>query len=188
MGEPQPVIWMTLRVWLKFSRKKQFCFPAAFFAPAYKFPACCPANGLQACPARSHNHISQFLGKEICVYVKVKATQSCLTLCNPMEFSRPWNSPGQNAEFGCCSLLQGIFPTQGPNPGLLPCSRILYPLSYQGSPCVCVYFCFSGRTLTDITFKLWRSNTVIKIMNKIISTFNISSEFGLKWHKASKTK
>ena len=95
MGEPQPVIWMTLRVWLKFSRKKQFCFPAAFFAPAYKFPACCPANGLQACPARSHNHISQFLGKEICVYVKVKATQSCLTLCNPMEFSRPWNSPGQ---------------------------------------------------------------------------------------------
>ena len=32
------------------------------------------------------------------------------------------------------SLLQGIFPTQGPNPGLPHCWRILYQLSHQGSP------------------------------------------------------
>ena len=32
------------------------------------------------------------------------------------------------------SLLQGIFPTQGSNPGLLHCRQILYQLSYQGSP------------------------------------------------------
>ena len=32
------------------------------------------------------------------------------------------------------SLLQGIFPTQGSNPGLLHCRWILYQLSYQGSP------------------------------------------------------
>ena len=32
------------------------------------------------------------------------------------------------------SLLQGIFPTQGLNPGLLHCRRILYQLSHQGSP------------------------------------------------------
>ena len=31
-------------------------------------------------------------------------------------------------------LLQGIFPTQGSNPGLLHCREILYQLSYQGSP------------------------------------------------------
>ena len=31
-------------------------------------------------------------------------------------------------------LLQGIFPTQGPNPGLPHCRRILYQLSHQGSP------------------------------------------------------
>ena len=31
-------------------------------------------------------------------------------------------------------LLQRIFPTQGSNPGLLHCRRILYQLSYQGSP------------------------------------------------------
>ena len=30
----------------------------------------------------------------------------------------PWNSPGQNTGVGSCYLLQGIFPTQGLNPGL----------------------------------------------------------------------
>ena len=43
--------------------------------------------------------------------VKVKVAQSCLTLCNPMDYS-PWNSPGKNTGVGCHSLLQGIFPTQ----------------------------------------------------------------------------
>ena len=35
---------------------------------------------------------------------------------------------------GSLSLLQGIFPTQGSNPGLPHCRRILYQLSHQGSP------------------------------------------------------
>ena len=35
---------------------------------------------------------------------------------------------------GCHSLLRGIFPTQGLNPGLPHCRQILYHLSYQGSP------------------------------------------------------
>ena len=46
----------------------------------------------------------------------------------------PWNSPGKNTGVGCHSLLEGIFPTQGSNPGLLHCRQILYHLSYQGSP------------------------------------------------------
>ena len=46
----------------------------------------------------------------------------------------PWNSPGQNTAVGSLSLLQGIFPTQGSNPGLPPCRRILYQLSHKGSP------------------------------------------------------
>ena len=41
----------------------------------------------------------------------------------------PWDSPSKNTGMGCLSLLQGIFPTQGWNPGLLPCRRILYRLS-----------------------------------------------------------
>ena len=44
-----------------------------------------------------------------------------------------WNSPGQNTGVGSSSFLQGIFPKQGSNPGLLHCRRILYQLSYQGA-------------------------------------------------------
>ena len=46
----------------------------------------------------------------------------------------PWNSPGQNTGVGSLSLLQGIFPAQGSNPGPLNCRRILYQLSHKGSP------------------------------------------------------
>ena len=45
----------------------------------------------------------------------------------------PWNSPGQNTGVGILSLLQGIFPTHGSNPGLPHCRQILYQLSHQGS-------------------------------------------------------
>ena len=54
------------------------------------------------------------------------------TPCNPMD--SPWNSPGQNTGVGSLSLLQGIFPTQGSNPGLPHGRRILYQLSHKGSP------------------------------------------------------
>ena len=46
----------------------------------------------------------------------------------------PQNSPGQNTGVGSRSLLQGIFPTQGSNPGLPHCRQILYQLSHRGSP------------------------------------------------------
>ena len=52
----------------------------------------------------------------------------------PHELYSPWNSPGQNTGVGSRSLLQGIFPTQGSNPGLLHCRWILYQLSHKGSP------------------------------------------------------
>ena len=38
----------------------------------------------------------------------------------------PCNSPGKNTEVGCHSFLQGIFPTQRSNMGLLHCRQILY--------------------------------------------------------------
>ena len=46
------------------------------------------------------------------------------------------NPPGQNIGKGSLSLLQGIFPTQGSNPGRPHCSQVCYQLSYQGSPSV----------------------------------------------------
>ena len=58
-----------------------------------------------------------------------------------------WNSPDKNTGVGSISLLQGIFPTQGSNPGLLHCGRILYRLrtaiavavakSLQSCPTLC---------------------------------------------------
>ena len=73
-------------------------------------------------------------GSNPCCIVKV--AQSCPTLCNstPWTIHSPWNSPGQNTGVGNLSLLQGIFPTQELNPGLLHCGQILYQLSHQGSP------------------------------------------------------
>ena len=51
----------------------------------------------------------------------------------PHGLYSPWNSPGRNTGVGSLSLLQGIFPTQESNWGLLHCRRILYQLSYEGS-------------------------------------------------------
>ena len=44
----------------------------------------------------------------------------------------PWDSPGKNTGVGCHFLLQGIFPTQGSNPGLPHWRQT--GLSHQGSP------------------------------------------------------
>ena len=71
-----------------------------------------------------------------CVYL---VTQSCPTLRNPLDCSLPsssnhGDSPGKNTGMGCHALLQGIFPTQGSNPGLPHCRWIPYHLSHQGSP------------------------------------------------------
>ena len=60
---------------------------------------------------------------------------SCVWLfVTPWTMYSPWNSPGQNTRVGSLSLLQGIFSTQGLNPGLPHCKQILYQLSHEGSP------------------------------------------------------
>ena len=76
---------------------------------------------------------------------KVLVAQSCLTLCDPINCSLPNCSPlsmefsRQNTGVGWHSLLQGIFLTQGSNPGLLHCRQTLYRLSYQGRPLIFPY-------------------------------------------------
>ena len=74
----------------------------------------------------------------VCCAVGLVA-QFCLTLCNPMDCSPPGtsilgDSPGKNTGVGCHALFQGIFPSQGLNPGFSHCKQILYQLSYQESP------------------------------------------------------
>ena len=46
----------------------------------------------------------------------------------------PWSFSGKSTGVGCRFLLQGIFPTQGSNPGLPHYRQTLYHLSHQGSP------------------------------------------------------
>ena len=81
------------------------------------------------------------------------ATQSCPTLCDLKDCILPGSSvhgdsPGQNTGVGFHALLQGIFPTQGSNPGLPHCRQILYHLSHQGSPWMLewVAYLFSRRS------------------------------------------
>ena len=66
----------------------------------------------------------------------------------PHGLYSPWNSPGQITGVGSLSLLQGIFPTQGSNPGLPHCRQILYQLSHKGSPRILewVAYPFSSRS------------------------------------------
>ena len=67
----------------------------------------------------SHSVVSDFLWPH--------GQQPARVLC-------PWDSPGKNTGMGCHALFQGIFPTQGSNPGLPHCRWILCRLSHQGSP------------------------------------------------------
>ena len=64
-------------------------------------------------------------------------SESCSVLSDslrPHGLHSPGNSPGQNTGVGSHSLLQGIFPTQGSNPGFPHCRQILHQLSHKGIP------------------------------------------------------
>ena len=64
-------------------------------------------------------------------------SKSCLTTATPWTAAAsllyPWDSPGKNTGVGCRFLLQGTFPTQESNPGLLHCRQILCRQSYERS-------------------------------------------------------
>ena len=73
-----------------------------------EWPLSCP--GLEACSSPSHgSYLLMFTALEM----KTEAVKTGV---------------------GCHSLLQGVFLTEGSNPGLLRCRLILYHLSHQGSP------------------------------------------------------
>ena len=68
-----------------------------------------------------------------------EVAQLCPTLCDPMDCSLPGSSVHGTFQarvlgVDCHFLLQGIFPTQGLNPGLPHCRQTLHRLSHQGSP------------------------------------------------------
>ena len=78
---------------------------------------------------------------------EVKIAQLCPNLWDP-QLDSPWNSPGQSIGLYSCSLIQGIFPTQGLNPSLLHCRQLPYQLNHRGSPRVLEWaaYPFSSRS------------------------------------------
>ena len=80
----------------------------------------------------SHHEAQEYWsGSVLCLVI-----QLCPTLCDTMDcslqgFPAHGDSPGKNNGVGRLSLLQGIFPTQGSNPGLQHYRWILYHLSIQ---------------------------------------------------------
>ena len=87
------------------------------------------------------------------VLVKVLVAQSCSTLCNPVDCSLPGSSvhgisQARILEWVAISFSKGIFPTQGPNLGLLHCRQILYHLYlYRQSQ----FLCADRRNTTSVS-------------------------------------
>ena len=72
-------------------------------------------------PQNSHVEV---LLSSVMVFGYGGETESCPVVSDslgPHGLYSPWNSPGQNTGVGSLSLLQGIFPTQGLNPGVPHC-------------------------------------------------------------------
>ena len=115
---------------------------------------------------------------------------SCVWLCNPTDCSPPgssvhWDSPGKNTGVGCHALLQGIFPTQRSNLGLLHRRWTPYHLSHRGSPRILEWvaytflrgssrprnwtrvFCIAGRFFTS-----WATREYVNATLPICSTFS----------------
>ena len=85
----------------------------------------------------------------VCLLVSESESRSVMSdSLQPHGLYSPWNSPGQKTGVDSLSLLQGIFPTQELNLGLLHYRWILYQLSHQGSPRILewVAFPFSSRS------------------------------------------
>ena len=89
-------------------------------------------------------------------------------LCIYCELFGPWNSPGKDTGVG--SLLQGIFLTQGLNPGLLHCRQILCCLSHHGSP-------FS---LPSIRCEFFTTVSLVRVtLSSLLDFYSVSSSFWL---------
>ena len=73
-----------------------------------------------------------FLMVSMCVCVCVNPSVVSNSLwrqgLQPTRLLCPWDFPGKNTGVGSHSLLQGIFPTQGSNPGLLHCRQIFFTI------------------------------------------------------------
>ena len=89
-----------------------------------------------------------------------EVSQSCLTVSSwTVAYQAPpsMDFPDKSTGVGCHFLLQGIFPTQGSNPGLPHCRQTLYYLSHQGSPGIPLLPCnqwASGKLISTLSSRV----------------------------------
>ena len=80
---------------------------------------------------RSRTRLSDF--HFLYLLSEVKVAQSCPTPCDPMNYIVCGILQARMLEWVAPSLLQGIFPTQGLNPGIPHCGWNFHDLSHKGS-------------------------------------------------------
>ena len=114
--------------------------------PRLSCPSPSPGACSNSCPLRWWYHLtisSSLIPFSSCLQsfpaaAAAKSLQSCLTLWpnrrQPTRLPHPWDSPGKNTGVGSHSLLQGILPPQGLNPGLEPWSPELQVDSLLSEP------------------------------------------------------
>ena len=90
----------------------------------------------------------------------------------------PWNSPGQNIGVGSYSVLLGIFPIQGLNPGLPHCRQVLYQLSHKWSPTYKKKLYFYVLSGNDQKMKCLKIPLILEWKNQ-------TSKNKFKFHKAN---
>ena len=118
--------------------------------------------------------------------VKMLVTQLCPTSVTPWTVAArllsPWNSPGKNTGVGYHFLLQGIFPTQGSNPGPLHCRQILYHLSHKGSLGKYLYYYYFFNSFPLQVTARYFTFTFVKQVKKYASyTVFQGGQRELKW-------
>ena len=123
-------------------------FPVAI-SPFVCFHGFCCSHCSHPCWCH-HHHQQGLMTMNNSYRYPARESESCSVVSDslrPRGLYSPWNSPGQNTGVGSLSLLQGIFPTQGSNPGLLHCRRILYQLSHWWN---ILRYPSKGTVITDI--------------------------------------
>ena len=69
---------------------------------------------------------------QVCVCAEALIVSLPARALQPARLLCPCDFPGKTTGVGCHFLFQGIFPTQGSNPGLLHCRQILLPTEQLG--------------------------------------------------------
>ena len=108
----------------------------------------------------------------------VKSLQSCLTLCDPMDWSPPGSSvhgilQARILEWVAIPFSRGIFLTQGLSLGLLHCRQILYHLIHQGSP----YDIHRGTLSFQISVSRFHVNTSLCLQCRTLGLIPGSGRF-----------